>query len=221
MKITEFIKGLKAKDKRTVVKIVVSILLLIFIAFAYKFTRGHHEAKARADEHQKTLTFDERTFEKTIYTKTREEVEGIRKDMEGFKQEMRDLLSDKISEIEKKDRYEKTALPEFPTEPFPKNSDPKASAKSSNELPPMPNLKNSDLSDVVPIPKSASKVGGKKGKEEQAPKEIVVFENTTSALEPEKTSKISIRLPPSFMEANLLNGVRAAEKMFYPKITYR
>ena len=116
-KLKAWFQNLKSKDKSRIVKTVIGVAVVILVMSAYQFTKNKDQRiKTRTDIKQNTLQFDERTFEKTIYNKTRADVEGLRQELVDFKKEMRDMLSQKIQEVEKTGRYsgKNTGTKRFP-----------------------------------------------------------------------------------------------------------
>ncbi|MGB5987834.1 MAG: TraB/VirB10 family protein, partial [Desulfobacterales bacterium] len=225
-KLKEIFKNLKGRDKGKIVKTGIGLALAVLVMAAYAAVKNKDSRIAtRADAKQSALKFDERTFEKTIYNKTRAEVEGIRQDLDTFKKEMRNLLSSKIQELEKKERYGETQSggkdnthPVFPGKTGGKQTDAKFPIKNQSLTgpSPLPLIKKSDLKEVPvpqksPFKKSQRSRGGSQGAIEETPiKQIAVFDNPNAAIsDAADPEDILVHLPPSFMEANLLNGVTA------------
>ena len=216
-RLSEFFKNLNGRRKGRIVKTFIGLVLVVLVMAAYQFTRNNDSRiKTRTNARHSTLDFDKRTFEKTIFNKTRAEVEGLRKDLTHFKKEMRDLLASSIQELEKKGRYgdTKSTLKGFPE----KRSGGKSPFKKQSITgpPPLPVIKNPDLK-KVPVPKKSPfkknqprKGRSKKGKKDQPIKQIAVFGNPNAATSDlSDPNELTVHLPPSFMEANLLNGVTA------------
>ena len=126
--IKELFRNLGSKEKSRIVKTVIGLMLVFIVFSAYQFTKNKDKSiKTRTDIKKNTLKFDERTFEKTIYNKTRADVEALRKELENFKKEISNILSQQKQEAEKKARYGANSIPNgFPD----KNSDKKSSEKS-------------------------------------------------------------------------------------------
>ncbi|MGD8703137.1 MAG: hypothetical protein PVH26_11935, partial [Desulfosarcina sp.] len=81
-KLNVLFRNLKSKDKSRIVKTVIGLLLVVIVGSAYQFTRNKEKhINTRADVKKNTLNFDERTFEKTIYNKTRADVDDLRKEL--------------------------------------------------------------------------------------------------------------------------------------------
>jgi conjugal transfer pilus assembly protein TraB len=218
-KLKAWFQNLKSKDKSRIVKTVIGVAAIILVMSAYQFTKNKDEhIKTRTDIKQNTLQFDERTFEKTIYNKTRADVEGLRQELVDFKKEMRDMLSQKIQEVEKTGRYSgKNTIPNgFPD----KSADPTSIGRIPTQklslTAPLPVIDKFQFNDV-PKPKKSPFIqrSPRRGrstltKQDQPIKQIAVFENPHAAQEDlQESEDIKVHLPPSFMEANLLNGVTA------------
>lgn len=218
--IKELFRNLGSKEKSRIVKTVIGLVLVVIVFSAYQFTKNKDKSiKTRTDIKKNTLKFDERTFEKTIYNKTQADVEGLRKELENFKKEINNILSKQKQEAEKKARYGANSIPNgFPD----KNSDKKSIRKKP--------AKNLSMASALPLPvvdkfqpkkvpepnKSLSgnrktRIGRAKNNKKDPPiKQIAVFENPHAAKGDLQASEdIKVHLPPSFMEANLLNGVTA------------
>uniref|UniRef100_UPI003568E03A hypothetical protein n=1 Tax=Desulfosarcina sp. TaxID=2027861 RepID=UPI003568E03A len=189
-KLKAWFRDLKSKDKSRIVKAVIGVAAVILVMSAYQFTRNKDKRiKTRTDIKQNTLQFDERTFEKTIYNKTRADVEGLRQELVDFKKEMRDMLSQKIQEVEKTGRYSgKITVPNgFPD----KSPDPKSIRRIPTQklslTAPLPVIDKFQFNDVPRHKKSLIKErsprrGHSKLTEQDQPiKQIAVFENPHAA----------------------------------------
>jgi len=209
--IKELFRNLGSKEKSRIVKTVISLMLVIIVFSAYQFTKTKNKSiKTRTDIKKNTLKFDERTFEKTIYNKTRADVEGLRKELENFKKEINNILSKQKQEAEKKARYGANSIPNgFPN----KNQPKKLSMAATLPLPVVDKFQPKK----VPEPNKSlagersTRMGRAKNNKKDPPiKQIAVFENPHAAKGDLQASEdIKVHLPPSFMEANLLNGVTA------------
>jgi conjugal transfer pilus assembly protein TraB len=218
-KLIELFRDLKSKDKSRLVKIAIGSVLVVIVFSAYQFTKvKDRQIPTRTDVKKNTLQFDKRTFEKTIYNKTRADVEELRNELLAFKKEMRDTLAEKFQAAQKNQRYgEKKGMPDFLLNP-------PAPGKATGKVP------TRNLSIATPLPvvekmqrnKNAApeknyfqghRVRGKSSsnKKNQPPvKQIAVFSNPQSTVAgSQDADDIEVHLPPSFMEANLLNGVTA------------
>ena len=204
-KLIELFRDLKSKDKSRLVKIVIGLVLVVVVFSAYRFTKEKSkQIPTREDVRKNTLQFDKRTFEKTIYNKTRADVEELRSELLVFKKEIRDMLAEKSQAAENKQRY-----------------------GEQKELPDLGKVASRNLSFATPsavVEKMQQKTFEKnylqgrrpRGKasgnrNNQAPvKQISVFANPQAAsADAQADGGIEVHLPPSFMEANLLNGVTA------------
>ena len=218
-KLKAWFRNLKSKDKSRIVKAVIGVAVAILVMSAYQFTKNKDKRiKTRTDIKQNTLQFDERTFEKTIYNKTRADVEGLRQELVDFKKEMRDMLSQKIQEVEKTGRYSgKNTVPNgFPDKPADPKSIRRIPTQKLSLTAPLPVIDKFQFNDVPQPKKSLIKERSpRRGRsnlieQDQPIKQIVVFENPHAAQGDLQVSEdIKVHLPPSFMEANLLNGVTA------------
>ena len=218
-KLKAWFRDLKSRDKSRIVKAVIGVAVAILVMSAYQFTKNKDERiKTRTDIKQNTLRFDERTFEKTIYNKTRADVEGLRQELVDFKKEMRDMLSQKIQEVEKTGRYSgKNTVPNgFQDKPADPKSIRRIPTQKLSLTAPLPVIDKFQFNDVPKPKKSLIKERSpRRGRsnlteQDQPIKHIAVFENphaTQSDLQ--ESEDIRVHLPPSFMEANLLNGVTA------------
>jgi conjugal transfer pilus assembly protein TraB len=218
-KLKELFRNLKSKDKSRIVKIVIGLALVALVMGAYQFTKNKDKRiKTRTDIKQNSLRFDERTFEKTIYNKTRADVEGLRQELVDFKKEMRDMLSQKIQEVEKTERYSgKNTTPNgFPEKPADSKSIRKIPPQKLSVTAPLPLIDKFQLNEVPEPKKSLSEERStRRGhsnltKKDPPIKQIAVFENPHATQgDLQGSEDIRVHLPPSFMEANLLNGVTA------------
>jgi conjugal transfer pilus assembly protein TraB len=210
--IKELFRNLGSKEKSRIVKIVIGLMLVFIVFSAYQFTKNKDKSiKTRTDIKKNTLKFDERTFEKTIYNKTQADVEGLRKELENFKKEISNILSQQKQEAEKRARYgAKDSTPNgFPD----KNQTKKLSMAAALPLPVVDKFQPKK----VPEPNKnlsgnrKTRIGRAKNNKKDPPiKQIAVFENPHAAKGDLQASEdIKVHLPPSFMEANLLNGVTA------------
>lgn len=218
-KLKAWFRNLKSKDKSRIVKTVIGVAAIILVMSAYQFTKNKDQRiKTRTDIKQNTLQFDERTFEKTIYNKTRADVEGLRQELVDFKKEMRDMLSQKIQEVEKTGRYSgKNTVPNGYPE---KSADPKTIGSIPTQklslTAPLPVIDNFRFNEVSKPKKSLiEQRSPRRGrstltKQDHPIKQIAVFENPHATQDDlQENEDIKVHLPPSFMEANLLNGVTA------------
>jgi len=209
--IKEFFRNLGSKEKSRIVKTVIGLFVVIIVFSAYQFTKNKDKSiKTRTDIKKNTLKFDERTFEKTIYNKTRADVEALRKELDNFKKEISNILSQQKQEAEKKARYGANSIPNgFPD----KNQTKKLSMAAALPLPVVDKFQPKK----VPEPNKnltgnrKTRIGRAKNNKKDPPiKQIAVFENPHAAKgELQASEDIKVHLPPSFMEANLLNGVTA------------
>ena len=209
--IKELFRNLGSKEKSRIVKTVIGLMLVFIVFSAYQFTKNKDKSiKTRTDIKKNTLKFDERTFEKTIYNKTRADVEALRKELENFKKEISNILSQQKQEAEKKARYGANSIPNgFPD----KNQTKKLSMAAALPLPVVDKFQPKK----VPEPNKSlsgdrsTRMGRAKNNKKDPPiKQIAVFENPHAAKGDLQASEdIKVHLPPSFMEANLLNGVTA------------
>ena len=213
-KFKELFSGLKGKSKGRIVKAAISLTVIVLIVGLYFITGNDgSRGKSRSDGKHRTLAFDEKTFEQTILNTTRAEVDSLRDDLTSFKKEMRDLLSTKMEELEKKERETQKRTLDLPGKISANQGFPKPTHASTL---PLPVVNKVDL-EAVPEPKKGPfKAREKKSKEGQGAKkdapvrQIAVFSNPNAKDELTADSKdITVHLPPSFMEANLLNGVTA------------
>jgi conjugal transfer pilus assembly protein TraB len=218
--IKELFRNLGSKEKSRIVKTIIGLVLVVIVFSAYQFTKNKDKSiKTRTDIKKNTLKFDERTFEKTIYNKTQADVEGLRKELENFKKEINNILSQQKQEAEKKARYGANSIPNgFPDKNSDKKSIRKKPAKnlSMASALPLPVIGQSQSNKVPEPNKSLSgdrrtRIGRAKNNKKDPPiKQIAVFENPHAAKGDLQASEdIKVHLPPSFMEANLLNGVTA------------
>ena len=210
--IKELFRNLRSKEKNRIVKTVIGLMLVFIVFSAYQFTKDKDKSiKARDDIKKNTLKFDERTFEKTIYNKTRSDVEALRKELINFKKEISNILSQQNQEAEKKARYgAKDSTPNgFPG---------KNQAKKLSMAAPLPfSVVDKLQSNKVPEPNKnrygerSTRMGRAKNNKKDPPiKQIAVFENPHATKgDLQGSEDIKVHLPPSFMEANLLNGVTA------------
>ena len=218
-KLKAWFRNLKSKDKSRIVKTVIGVAVVILVMSAYQFTKNKDKRiKTRTDIKQNTLQFDERTFEKTIYNKTRADVEGLRQELVDFKKEMRDMLSQKIQEVEKTERYSgKNTIPNgFPDKPADPKSIRRIPTQKLSLTAPLPVIDKFQFNKVSEPKKSLiEKRSPRRGrsnltKKDQPIKQIAVFENPHATQgDLQESEDIKVHLPPSFMEANLLNGVTA------------
>ena len=202
--IKELFRDLRSKEKSRIVKIVIGLVLVFVVFSAYQFTKSKDiTIKTRADVKKSSLKFDDRTFEKTIYNKTRADVEALRKELENLKKDIKNTLSQKKQQAEKIARYG------FPD----KNKGKNISMASALPLP----VVDKYQSKKVPVPKKSlsgdrrNRMGQSKNNKKDPPiKQIAVFENPHATKgDLQAIEDIKVHLPPSFMEANLLNGVTA------------
>jgi conjugal transfer pilus assembly protein TraB len=218
-KLNVLFRNLKSKDKSRIVKTVIGFLLVVIVGSAYQFTRNNEKRiNARDDVKKNTLNFDERTFEKTIYNKTRDDVEDLRKELLDFKKEMQNMLSQKIQEVEKKGRYgSQNKTPNvFSNKPTVNRLIDKIPTRNIATTTPLPVIDKLPLNKVSEPKKKRYReqriwrTNSDNSKNGQPIKQIAVFENphaTSDSLQ--AADDIKVHLPPSFMEANLLNGVTA------------
>jgi conjugal transfer pilus assembly protein TraB len=210
-KLKELFRNLKSKDKGRIVKTVIGLILVVIVFGAYQITKDKEKRiKTRDDIKKNTLKFDERTFEKTIYHKTRTDVEGLRKELDDFKREMRDMISQTIQEVEKKERYgNKNKIPNaFPDKPIDEKSNGRMPARNLSLAAPLPVIDKFRLNKVSETKKQLGRSNRKKN--DPPIKKIAVFENPNASQDDLQGGEdIKVHLPPSFMEANLLNGVTA------------
>ena len=218
-KLIELFRDLKSKDKNRLVKIAIGLVLVVVVFSAYQFTKNKDkQIPTRTDVMKNTLQFDKRTFEKTIYNKTRADVEELRNELLALKKEMRDTLAEKFQAIEKKQRYgEKKGSPDSLLNPS-------VNDKAIGKVPP----KNLSFTTPLPVVEKMQKKnnaapernyfqghriqGKSSGNNKNQPpiKQIAVFANPqATAAGSQDADDIEVHLPPSFMEANLLNGVTA------------
>ena len=88
--IKELFRNLRSKEKSRIVKIVIGLMLVLIVFSAYQFTKSKDiTIKTRADVKKSVLKFDDRTFEDTIYNKTRADDEALRKEIEKLKKEIK------------------------------------------------------------------------------------------------------------------------------------
>ncbi len=207
-KLIELFRDLKSKDKSRLVKIVIGLVLVVVVFSAYRFTKEKSkQIPTREDVRKNTLQFDKRTFEKTIYNKTRADVEELRSELLAFKKEMRDMLAEKSQAAENKQRYgEQKKLPDLGKVP---------ARNLSFATPPAVIEKmqrnNAAISGKNHFQGRRARGKASGNKNNNAPvKQISVFANPQAAsADGHDASGIEVHLPPSFMEANLLNGVTA------------
>jgi conjugal transfer pilus assembly protein TraB len=218
-KLNVLFRNLKSKDKSRIVKTVIGLLLVVIVGSAYQFTRNKEKhINTRADVKKNTLNFDERTFEKTIYNKTRADVDDLRKELLDFKKEMQNMLSQKFQAVEKKERYgSQNKIPDvFPNKPTVNRPIDKIFTQNIATAAPLPVINKLHLNKVSEPKKNRYREHqirqrrSDNSKNDQPIKQIAVFENpqaTSDSLQ--GADDIKVHLPPSFMEANLLNGVTA------------
>jgi conjugal transfer pilus assembly protein TraB len=218
-KLNALFRNLKSKDKSRIVKTVIGFLLVVIVGSAYQFTRNNEKRiNARDDVKKNTLNFDERTFEKTIYNKTRADVDDLRKELLDFKKEMQNMLSQKFQAVEKKERYgSQNKIPDvFPNKPTVNRPIDKIFTQNIATAAPLPVINKLHLNKVSEPKKNRYREHqirqrrSDNSKNDQPIKQIAVFENpqaTSDSLQ--GADDIKVHLPPSFMEANLLNGVTA------------
>jgi conjugal transfer pilus assembly protein TraB len=202
--IKELFRNLRSKEKSRIVKIVIGLMLVFIVFSAYQFTKNKDKTiKTRVDVKKSVLKFDDRTFEDTIYNKTRADVEALRKEIEKLKKEIKNTLSQQKQEAEKIARYG------FPD----KNQGKNLSMASALPLPVVDKFQPKKVPEPNKIlaGERSTRIRRAKNNEKDPPiKQIAVFENLRVNKEDLQANEdIKVHLPPSFMEANLLNGVTA------------
>jgi conjugal transfer pilus assembly protein TraB len=202
--IKELYRNLRSSEKNRIVKIVIGLMLVFIVFSAYQFTKNKDKTiKTRVDVKKSVLKFDDRTFEETIYNKTRADVEGLRKEIEKLKKEIKNTLSEQNREAKKIDRYG------FPD----KNQRKNLSMAAALPLPVVDKFQPKKVPEPkksLPLERSKRVERAKNMKKDPPIKQIAVFENLrVNKEELQANEDIKVHLPPSFMEANLLNGVTA------------
>jgi conjugal transfer pilus assembly protein TraB len=202
--IKELFRNLRSKEKNRIVKIIIGLMLVFIVFSAYQFTKNKDKTiKTRVDVKKSVLKFDDRTFEDTIYNKTRADVEALRKEIEKLKKEIKNTLSQQKQEAKKIGRYG------FPD----KNQGKNLSMASALPLPVVDKFQPKKVPEPkksIPLDRSKRMGRAKNMKKDPPIKQIAVFENLRVNKEDLQANEdIKVHLPPSFMEANLLNGVTA------------
>ena len=218
-KLIELFRDLKSKDKNRLVKITIGLVLIVVVFSAYQFTKDKdRQIPTRTDAKKNTLQFDKRTFEKTIYNKTRADVDDLRNELLAFKKEVRDTLAEQFQAAQKKQRYgeKKRTSDALLNPPAPGKTNGMVPPKNLSFTPPLPVVEKMQRQKMIPPERKyfqghRSRAKSSSNNKNQLPiKQITVFENPqATAGGSQEANDIEVHLPPSFMEANLLNGVTA------------
>ena len=218
-KLIELFRDLKSKDKNRLVKITIGLVLIVVVFSAYQFTKDKdRQIPTRTDAKKNTLQFDKRTFEKTIYNKTRADVDDLRNELLAFKKEVRDTLAEQFQAAQKIQRYgeKKRTSDALLNPPGPGKTNGKVPPKNLSFTPPLPVVEKMQRKKATTPERNYFQGHRSRGKpsdnkKNQPPiKQIAVYANPqVTAGGSQEANDIEVHLPPSFMEANLLNGVTA------------
>jgi conjugal transfer pilus assembly protein TraB len=200
----KFYNNLNPKTRLWLTRSVIAFLLIILGIPIYKnLTKDHVLAKK---EKYQVLDTDPSTFEKTLLTQTKSELDKMRNEIKALKKD--------IEEANRKNKPDKRSQNPFNSDK--NNSDDKNLSEAEKRkkevaerlLAARQAQEKADRAQIFrPTQASTSKPGNVPEIAEKEKKPVIKTVNFTPMRKEEKQQKIS--LPPSFMDASLLSGVLA------------
>jgi conjugal transfer pilus assembly protein TraB len=197
----EKFRNMNPKAKAWAVRGVIALIVLIIGYPLYRnATRDVHRKRVKSE--YKVLEDDSSTFEKGLYTKTKQEIEGIKSEVKELKE---------LFEKDQKGRESAPITDQIPAGPLQPGEQDMQKLKQSVEKR-LLESRSPDKTDVAKqqifqssaLPQS-NKIA--EAMEKQTKAGIKTIQGTASG---KKNEKPGIYLPPSFMDASLLTGVIAS-----------